>query len=423
MLSNPFTPSEIASLPEDFFGRKYELDLMQRSLAKGSVAIQGAVGIGKSSLLCRVRLIMEGFDSDRKCHSVVAVGNKDIQSVDDAARLLLDRFVQCDETHNKVRIALPKILEFESGSICRFFKEGRHLDVLTRLIEEHRFPGGDLLLLTIDEADRCPVPIARLVRSLTTYIQHGGIKNVRFALAGVSPYFQLMVDEDSGINRFFYKALTLMPLPDEEAQELVESKLADVTKNAEDKKLSLVIEPTIIERIVRLSGGHPHLLQLLGSHLVEHENEDPDGVLDSRDLFGALRTICYEDRARVYDSILHTLDLEGRLEPLRKLLLIASGTCPTRFSRSIAQEEVGSEVLDWLVTRNVLTLPSDDEYGLVDEFLRIRLFLDSVAEQESEEVSGGPEAMLLEEGRYIPEQDEWRQRRQEDKEAEDEGGS
>jgi len=85
---------------------------------------------------------MEGFDSDHQCHTVVAVGNKDIQTVDHAARLLLDRFVQCDETHKSVKIMLPNVVEFESGSICRFFKEGRHLAVLYNLIEERRFPEG-----------------------------------------------------------------------------------------------------------------------------------------------------------------------------------------------------------------------------------------------------------------------------------------
>ena len=96
MLLNPFTPSEIAALPEDFFGRRNELGLLERCVAKGSVAIQGAIGIGKSSLLARVRLMMEGFNSGHECHTVMAVGNRDIHSVDDAARLVLDRFVHCD---------------------------------------------------------------------------------------------------------------------------------------------------------------------------------------------------------------------------------------------------------------------------------------------------------------------------------------
>jgi hypothetical protein len=430
VLLNPFTPSEIASLPEDFFGRRNELDLLERSLAKGYVAIQGAIGIGKSSLLARVRLVMEGFNSGHQCDTVMAVGNRDIHTVDDAARLLLDRFLQCDETHNTVKIMLPKVFEFESGSICRFFKEGRHLAVLNNLIEERRLPEGSLLLLAIDEADRCPVPLARLIRSVTTQIQHSGIKNIRFALAGVSPFFQSMVNEDGGVSRFFYKAMTLLPLSEDEALELVETKLREVVKDANKQKLPLVIRPDVVERIVRLSGGHPHLLQLLGSHLIEHENEDPDGVLDARDLVNVLRTICYDDRARVYDSTLHTLDMEQKLEQLRKLLLIASAKCPTRINRIDAHEQVESEVLDWLVAHNILALASADDYGLVDEFLRIRLLLDDIANEEMEgkqegiqQIDGRDlEQLLVREGRFLSKQEEWERDRQGDVESGDEEG-
>ena len=66
MLPNPVTPAEIAAHPEDFFGRGHELVVMERSIMQGSIAIRGAIGIGKSSLLARTRLLMEGFDSTHK---------------------------------------------------------------------------------------------------------------------------------------------------------------------------------------------------------------------------------------------------------------------------------------------------------------------------------------------------------------------
>ena len=49
MLKNPFTPSDIASLPEMFFGRHEELGVLERAIVQGSVAIKGPIGIGKSS--------------------------------------------------------------------------------------------------------------------------------------------------------------------------------------------------------------------------------------------------------------------------------------------------------------------------------------------------------------------------------------
>jgi hypothetical protein len=146
--------------------------------------------------------------------------------------------------------------------------------------------------------------------------------------------------------------------------------------------MSITIDPGIVPRIVGLSGGHPHILQLLGSHLIEHENEDPDGTIDSTDLVNSLKRICYEDRARVYDSTLHTLELHNKLDALQALLGVASNTFPTRIEREAAIEAVSSEPIQWLVDHNILSIPSPDHYGLVDEFLRIRLVLDGAESDE-----------------------------------------
>jgi hypothetical protein len=88
--------------------------------------------------------------------------------------------------------------------------------------------------------------------------------------------------------------------------------------------------------MVELSGGHPHILQLLGSHLIQHEQGNPDGVLGLDDLVGALRRICYQDRGPVYASTLHRLENAGKLPSLQKLvgagpdgLGIASAKYPT----------------------------------------------------------------------------------------------
>ena len=380
MLRNPFTPSEIASTPEDFFGREQELRTLERSLEQGSVAIQGPIGIGKSSLLARGLMLMEGFASKHTAKSATAVADKDISSIDDAARLLLQSFVEVDELQKRVKFKLGNFYERESAEIARNFVDGKHLATLKRVVEQEYLdsilPGKDFLILAIDEADKSPVPLARLVRSLVTHTQQAGVKRVRFLLAGVSPFFQAMIDEDSGIERFFYKTITLQPLPLEEAYELVEAKLATAAELAEQDGYSLQVDPGVIERVVALSGGHPHLLQLLGSHLIEHEDEDPDGVIDTRDLVNSLRRICYEDRARVYDSTMHELEVHGRLDALRDILAIAPAGFPTRISRRSIGKSPTPEEIQWMVDHNLLSLPDEGHYGLVDEFLRIRLLLD-----------------------------------------------
>ena len=391
MLYNPFTPTRIASKPDEFFGRFAEINSLESSLQIGSVVLDGPIGIGKSSLLSRVVLAMEGFATGKRAKSILATGHKGIATVEDAARLLLQKFVDIDERKKavsfKMTLGVPKLgmgaeYERKTEEIYRHFADGQHLAALSKIIEREtllQILGEDqVLLLCIDEADKCPVPLARLVRSISTDIQHQGVDSVRFVLAGVSPYFQAMVAEDEGIRRFFYKTIQLQSLSDSDSQDLLHTKLSMVARHAEKDGIRLRIHPNVIGRVVSLSGGHPHILQLLGSHLVEHENEDPDGIIDSKDLVNSLRRVCYEDRSQVYESTLHMLELEGRLDPLLELFTEGAAGFPTSLEQATAINTVGTGTLQWFVDHNVLARNEDGSYGLVDEFLRIRMLLDQL---------------------------------------------
>jgi hypothetical protein len=101
-----------------------ELQTLERSLAQGSVAIQGPIGIGKSSLLARGLLLMDGFRSDHKAKSTIAVGDKDIDTIDKMARLLLHSFVEIDEVQKRIKFKLGNVFESESAEICRNFAGG-----------------------------------------------------------------------------------------------------------------------------------------------------------------------------------------------------------------------------------------------------------------------------------------------------------
>ena len=162
----------------------------------------------------------------------------------------------------------------------------------------------------------------------------------------------------------------------DEASDLVETKFYQVMKSAEQNHIDLKFDPEIIMRIVELSGGHPHIIQLLGSHIVEEEYDDPDGIIDSFDLLKAIRRVCYEDRARVYDSTLHMLELHGMLDAFMTLLELMHRGFPSRLNRRLAQKHVSKETIQWLVDHNILAAQTSGSYGLVDEFLRIRLILD-----------------------------------------------
>jgi Novel STAND NTPase 1 len=390
MLINPFTPTEIASGPDDFFGRSKELDALEQSLKIGSVAIEGPIGIGKSSLLAQVRLLMEGFNnSNHKSKTFIAVGDKDIRTSDEAARLLLEAFVQIDEKNSKISFKIGNMLTLEAGEVCKYFKEGRHLAALKRIIEKEYLTSvladGEFLLLAIDEADKCPVPLARLIRAISTHTQQQGVKSLRFVICGVRPFLQKMIEEDQGVNRFFSRKILLEQMPEQEAADLVETKLRIVVEDAKKQGVSLNVDEGIVERVISLSGGHPHLLQLLGSHLIEHENENPDGLIDSTDLYQSLSRICYENRASIYEDTLHLLELEQKISPFIDLLDVAESGFPTRIERVVAVETVGKENLKWLVENNFLSRASSSEYGLVDEFLRIRVLLDQTDTESEEE--------------------------------------
>ena len=404
MLQNPFTPTEIASLPDDFFGRTDELRSLERSLILGSVAIQGPIGIGKSSLLAQGLLKMEGFDSSHSARTIVAVADKDINDIEQAARMLVNSLVEVDEVQKRVKFKIGSFFERESAEISRNFVDGKHLAILKRLIEKeylnHLLDEKAYLILAIDEADKSPIALARLIRIVLTQTQQQGIKRLRFLLAGVSPFFQKMVDEDTGVSRFFYQTISLLPLTELEATELLESKLSIAAKKAEEDGYEIRIAPEIVQHVVALSGGHPHILQLLGSHLIEHEDAEPDGVIDERDLVKSLRRICYEDRARVYDSTLHNLDINLKLDTLRSLLHTVSAGFPTRIDKNVVARlsedgTVQAEDIHWLIEHNVLANVSENEYGLIDEFLRIRMLMDRT---ESQEAAEELEQRLIEQG-------------------------
>jgi len=395
VLLNPFTPTEIASQPNDFYGRKNELLTLERSLAKGSVVIHGPMGIGKSSLMARARLQMEGFDSEHRAASVVIVGNKSIATIDDAARCVVQEMLTIDEQQKKIKFSFGSFFEFENSEVIQNFRDRHHLSVATRTLKaeylDRALDDQRLLIIAIDEAEKCPVPITQLVRALVTHSQQHGIRGLRFIVTGVSPFYDQMLTEDQGVARFFYKVIPLEPMDLDEAGYLIEEKLKEVAADAKRKGHRLHVDPSVISRVIAISGGHPHLLQLLGSHLIEHEDEDPDGVIDSRDLYTSLARICYEDRASVYGSMLHNLEIYNKLDGLLTLFGLTSASptgivnrgFPTRIDKQSAQSLMDANDLSWFVSNNILRPSGPDAYGLVDEFLRVRLLLDQ-AESEHE---------------------------------------
>jgi len=392
-----------ATSPGDFFGRKEEIAFLDRGLGSGHVAIQGGIGIGKTSLLERLRLIEEGFDSTTLAsESYIVLGNKDISNLDDAASLVLQEFVQVDSVQKTKKTGISKIISAEKSvtETKNNFPKGRSLGVLKDVLLKWGTMNPErILILAFDEADKCPRFFAQLFRNITGHCDVNHINSIRLMVAGVNPYFQTMVDEDPGVRRFFTEVITLKPLPDDESEELLIDKFKIVRKKAKKDGLPLEIDPDVVEKIIHLSGGHPHLIQLLGYRIIENENSDPDGVIESHDLIGSLRTICFEDRSVVYQSVIHLLEIENKLEPLKQLFEIADVKCPTKITRAAALEIVDHDTIQWYVDNNVLLPEPGDSYRLEDEFLRVRLMFDE------EELTPIAEEQIIEDESYYDSDD------------------
>ena len=210
-----------------------------------------------------------------------------------------------------------------------------------------------------------------------------GVRDVRFVVAGVSPLHQELLSEDSGVQRAFNRVLTLRPMSAGDADELMWDKLSQVIRQEEKKGNTLVVHQPVVDRMVELSGGHPHILQLLGSHLIQHEQVNPDGVLGLDNLVGALRRICYQDRGPVHASTLHRLENAANCRRCKSwsglglTVWALPAPYPTVMPRQLALDTIGEVDLQWLVERDILVPLSDLEYGLLDKLLRVRIILDA----------------------------------------------
>lgn len=258
LLANPFTPSSIASGDHDFIGRERELRALTRGLDRGSFLIQGPMGIGKSSLLVRAIFLMQDLDEHSEVAVVSAVADREIHSADVLSRLLLEEIVDVDERARKVSFRLGPV-QLESGAVYRNFQEGRHLAALKRLLHNDlmgaALSGKRFLVIAIDEADKCPVAMARLVRSVGTQLQAKGHENVRFLLAGASPFLQSMIGEDPGVERFFPTKISLAPLTRSEAGRLMGEKVRFLESYAAGEGIKLTIVAKVLQRILDMAGG------------------------------------------------------------------------------------------------------------------------------------------------------------------------
>jgi hypothetical protein len=186
----------------------------------------------------------------------------------------------------------------------------------------------------------------------------------------------------------------------------VSGKFKEVVADAEASGQICEVDPAVIVRSVALSGGHPHVLQLLGSHLIQHENEFPDERLSLEDLIGALQRVCYEDRGHIYASLVHLMENSGKLFAFKTLLGLTQESpagvidegYPTTINRQLALNAVSEGDIQWFVEQGILIPHSSVHYGLSDQFIRVRLVFDDAGVRLSREVI---EERLIKEDMFI----------------------
>src|SRR5205823_14596356 len=114
---------------------------------------------------------------------------------------------------------------------------------------------------------------------------------------------------------------------------------------------------------------------------------------------GVLQPICYEDRKATYAATLHMLENAGKLGSLSTLLTpgLVKGGFPTKIDRREAVEAVGLADVQWFVEHDVLAPRSPNDYGLVDEFLRVRLTFDAEKPERRDDI----EQELVQKGQLL----------------------
>lgn len=382
LLPNPFTPSRVANKPQEFFGRQDQIAEVPRVIRQGSIVIDGPTGIGKSSLLSQIMLAIESPVVGNGPLGVIypMICSRSLKTPEDVALRLLAEIMTPISKSTSKKFFIPKFFEYQVTT-TNTSPDGAHAlkkirEFLIGVVKQTEH----LAVVAFDEADKCASAIAQFVRIIltATELDQSGLDRIRFVVAGVSPFYNEMIANDEGIARFVYERYSLPPFDQDEAVEFLEEKIQTVLRSPEGRQVNLHCSDDLYPLVARVTGGHPHLLQLVGSYIIDHEDGDPDNLLDYHDLVGCFQRICFQNRGPVYEKILHEIACDGHLESLKTLLSCADSHCPTHISRSKASTVVEDETCQYLLKKGILSFDSGwNRYRLNDEFLRIRIILDN----------------------------------------------
>ena len=200
--------------------------------------IVGPGGIGKTTLL---RYIVQHAPLVDKCFHPVAI---------DCSRIVSPEELWLSIAHSlnsgtKGSNVLPPAFGADQSSLQAVS------DYIRQLLTQH----DEKLVICLDSLDTLPVPVLDDLRVFLTYLTES--ESVVFATArDASLPFPVWL-----LNRF--QTLYLGPLSDEAVEEGIQQHFATNPK---------FVTPDLVEKIGRLSGGHPLILKLILNYLSEDAN-------------------------------------------------------------------------------------------------------------------------------------------------------
>ncbi|MEZ5945199.1 MAG: hypothetical protein R3C18_27815 [Planctomycetaceae bacterium] len=379
-LIDSFWTSGLVSQIDEFHGRDAELGDLQANIKRSGIAISGSVGVGKSSLLSIMRVMLEGFNTGLRSACPLAMCSTGDEPWQLAKKLI----------HHFRHVTEKKVVEWGFDLKGVAWKETKtaselsgddHISALIELLLELSSSGNlDYLVCMFDESHKCPNSLAELVRTLKERLEHDGVPNIRFIAAGIDPFVSRMIQYDSGIGRAFQCHIALTPWDVDTTRSFVEEKLGSIIDNANaEGNNEITYSDGLSNVIYRLSGGHPFLVQLLGSYLVRHENAVPDGLLDVTDLVGALREICMRTRRPEYNSMIEALDMNQMLEAYQRMVESLSTKSPSTILPTDLIHIAGIDGVKWFLDNGYI-FEERGLYRLTDELLRVALLLEDGGE-------------------------------------------
>ena len=256
-----------------FFGRGEELNLLEER-ETDSFAVVGPSRIGKSSLL-------KQFTNQRKKTQKSDVFNTfeidfyelSNPSSDETARFLA---MKIEPSRRSSKMTASDIINFLKYQKTKY---------------------GLPVELILDEVDE--------VCETETFKQLGEAVKLgvcRLVLCGRSAILKKAINAEDPL-QCRLRFLTLKPLSDNEARELIFEPIEDLGFTLEDKD-------RFIERTIRLTGGMPHLLQLFGEKLISRALEEGKNTIDSEML--ETQAFDFETAQYVMSPLLSLADEEVR---------------------------------------------------------------------------------------------------------------